>query len=169
MSIIIGLDPGSLLTGYGIIQFDGKNHKYIAHGVVKNFSKESISARLLRIGTELEIVFGKYQPQAIVVEKIFLGKNADSAFKLGHARGVALYHAQKAGAQVYEYAAREVKKGITGYGAAEKEQVRFLVKNFLKITAEIEIDAADALALAIYHSQRVDIDRKINTMTLEVL
>jgi crossover junction endodeoxyribonuclease RuvC len=175
MSIIIGLDPGSLFTGYGVVQinpdqYDGRNPTYITHGVIKNTSKDEMSSRLLKIGEELAKVFANHQPKAVVVEKIFLGKNVDSAFKLGHVRGVAIYHAQKMGAEVHEYAAREVKKGITGYGAAEKEQVRFLVTNYLKISQKIEIDAADALALAIYHSQRVDIVTKISrNLTLNPL
>ncbi len=162
MSIVIGLDPGSLFTGYGVVSCNGTALVYVDHGVVLNNSKTQMPQRLLKIGEELQRVFEKYKPEAVVVEKIFLGKNVDSAFKLGHVRGVALYHAQKMGAQVIEYAAREVKKGITGYGAAQKEQVRLLVKNYLQIHLKIEIDAADALALAIYHAQRMDVLRKIS-------
>lgn len=160
--IIIGLDPGSIFTGYGVIEYNGKDVKYIAHGVIKNTSSTEFSKRLHKIGEELSEVFKTHKPTCVVVEKIFLGKNVDSAFKLGHVRGVALYEAQKVKAKVKEYAAREVKKGITGYGAAEKEQVRFLVLNYLKIKENIQIDAADALALAIYHSQRADIDEKLS-------
>jgi crossover junction endodeoxyribonuclease RuvC len=160
--IIVGLDPGSLFTGYGVVEYDGRNVKYIDHGVIKNTSTTAMSKRLVKIGEELREVFKKHKPSHVVVERIFLGKNVDSAFKLGHVRGVAMYEAQKINANVIEYAAREVKKGITGYGAAEKEQVRFLVLNYLKIKENIQIDAADALALAIYHSQRVDIDEKLS-------
>ena len=160
--IIIGLDPGSLFTGYGVVEYDGRNVKYIDHGVIKNTSAVEMSKRLLKIGNELSKIFKKHNPTHVVVERIFLGKNVDSAFKLGHVRGVAFYEAQKNNAKVVEYAAREVKKGITGYGAAEKEQVRFLVLNYLKIKENIQIDAADALALAIYHSQRADIDEKLS-------
>lgn len=160
--IIIGLDPGSVFTGYGVIEYDGRTVKYLAHGVIKNNSKEDFSKRLLKIGAELSEVFGKFGPTHVVVERIFLGKNVDSAFKLGHVRGVAFYEARKVQAEVVEYAAREVKKGITGYGAAEKEQVRLLVLNYLKIKENIQIDASDALALAIYHSQRAEIDKKLS-------
>ncbi|MES2770220.1 MAG: crossover junction endodeoxyribonuclease RuvC [Bdellovibrionota bacterium] len=160
--IIIGLDPGSLFTGFGVIEYDGRNVKYIDHGVIKNSSGVDFAIRLHKIGEELSRVFAKYKPAHVVVEKIFLGKNVDSAFKLGHVRGVAFYEAHKIKAQVKEYAAREVKKGITGYGAAEKEQVRFLVLNYLKLKENIQIDAADALALAIYHSQRADIEEKLS-------
>lgn len=165
--IIIGLDPGSLFTGYGVVKYDGRNVTYIHHGVIKNSSNTEISNRLVKIGKELLALFEEYKPTHVVVEKIFLGKNVDSAFKLGHVRGVALYEAQKVNAKVVEYAAREVKKGITGYGAAEKEQVRYLVLNYLKIKENIQIDAADALALAIYHSQRADIDEKLSRNTRE--
>jgi crossover junction endodeoxyribonuclease RuvC len=160
--IIIGLDPGSLFTGYGVIEYDGRNVKYLNHGVIKNTSAIEMSKRLVKIGEELKSLFEKYKPSQVVVEKIFLGKNVDSAFKLGQVRGVAIYEAQKTNVKVVEYAAREVKKGITGFGAAEKEQVRFLVLNYLKIKENIQIDAADALALAIYHSQRVDIVEKLS-------
>lgn len=160
--IIIGLDPGSLFTGYGVIKFEKGNLQHLDHGVIKNTSSTDISKRLRKIGEELSVVFQKYNPTCVVVEKVFLGKNVDSAFKLGHVRGVAFYEAERVNAQVVEYAAREVKKGITGYGAAEKEQVRYLVSNFLKIKEEIQIDAADALALAVYHSQRAEIDAKLS-------
>ncbi len=160
--IIVGLDPGSLFTGYGVIRYEGGNLQYLHHGVIKNTSSTDMSKRLLKIGAELSDIFHKFNPTCVVVEKIFLGKNVDSAFKLGHVRGVAFYEAQKISAKVVEYAAREVKKGITGYGSAEKEQVRFLVANYLKIKEDIQIDAADALALAVYHSQRADIDAKLS-------
>ena len=108
--IVIGLDPGSLFTGYGVVEFDGRNVKYLDHGVIKNSSSSEISSRLHKIGEELSLVFNKYKPACVVVEKIFLGKNVDSAIKLGHVRGGALYEAQKVNAKVCEYAAREVKK-----------------------------------------------------------
>ena len=165
--IIIGLDPGSLFTGFGVIEYDGRNVKYLDHGVIKNSSGVEFSVRLHKIGEELSKVFAKHKPTCVVVEKIFLGKNVDSAFKLGHVRGVAFYEAQKVKAQVKEYTAREVKKGISGYGAAEKEQIRFLVLNYLKIKENIQIDAADALALAIYHSQRADIEEKLSRNLLQ--
>lgn len=160
--IIIGLDPGSINTGVGVIEYAGGNIRYLYHGVIKNPAGTDLSKRLHKIGEELAAIFAQYKPSHVVVEKIFLGKNVDSAFKLGHVRGVAFYEAQKSKATVVEYAAREVKKGITGYGAAEKEQVRFLVLNYLKLKENIQIDAADALALAIYHSQRADINAKLS-------
>ncbi len=160
--VIVGLDPGSRHTGYGVISFDGKNIQYIAHGVISNNPKKEFASRLAVIGEELSRVLKKHKPSHVVVEKIFLGKNVDSAFKLGHVRGVAFCEATRLGAKIVEYSAREVKKGITGYGAAEKEQVRFLVQNYLKIQQNIPVDAADALALAIYHSQRADIVAKLS-------
>lgn len=168
--IIIGLDPGSRFTGYGVISFDGRNVQHLDHGVITNSASTNLANRLRVIGEELSSVFAQHKPNHVVVEKIFVGKNVDSAFKLGHVRGVAFYEACRAGAFVAEYTAREVKKGISGYGAAEKEQIRFLICNYLKIQANIQIDAADALALAIYHSQRADIDAKLSrNMTENVL
>jgi crossover junction endodeoxyribonuclease RuvC len=160
--LIIGLDPGSLNFGYGVIRAQGSDIYHITHGVIKNASSDPMPDRIFKISRQLSEVFQEYRPQYAVVEKIFLAKNADSAFKLGHVRGVAILEAMKAQSQVSEYAAREVKKGISGFGGSDKSQIRFMVRHLLGLPDLQQYDAADALALAIFHSQRVDIARKID-------
>lgn len=160
--LIIGLDPGSLNFGYGIIKVHGSDLTHVAHGVIKNTSSTPMPDRILKISQELMAVFTQHRPEHAVIEKIFLAKNADSAFKLGHVRGVGILECIRSGATVTEYAAREVKKGISGFGGAEKSQVLFMVQHLLGISDLHQYDAADALALAIYHSQRVDVAQKMN-------
>ncbi len=103
----------------------------------------------------METLMKKYKPQQVSVEKIFLGKNADSAFKLGHARGVSMYESAKGGAEIFEYATRVVKKGIVGTGAADKDQVKMAVMRLLNIKAIQQVDASDALALAVFHAYQI--------------
>lgn len=160
--LIIGLDPGSLNFGYGVIRAKGSDIYHVAHGVIKNTSADPMPDRILKISQKLSEVFHEHKPEHAVVEKIFLAKNADSAFKLGHVRGVAILEAMKANCQVAEYAAREVKKGISGFGGSDKSQILFMVRHLLGLPDLQQYDAADALALAIFHSQRVDIARKMD-------
>ncbi len=110
------------------------------------------------MGIEVSSLIQSFKPDIVVVERIFLGKNADSAFKLGHIRGVCLFGAAQAGAQIVEYAARSVKKGITGNGAAEKEQVQMIVFAALGIKGPAQMDASDALALAFYHARNMEVE-----------
>ncbi len=150
--IILGIDPGSRFLGFAAIEVDSNRRmKPIEYGVLKFDSKENLSQRLLEIGEGVRDLMKSYQPQHVSLEKIFLGKNADSAFKLGHARGVVIYEALKSKAEVFEYATRAVKKGITGSGAAEKDHVRIVVQNLLKLPPVKSLDASDALAMACYH------------------
>ena len=100
-------------------------------------------------------MFEKFKPDHLSLEKLFLGKNADSAFKMGHARGVVIYESLLANCQVYEYATRVVKKGITGNGGAEKEHVRLVVLNMLQIGPVKSLDASDALAMACFHATQL--------------
>jgi crossover junction endodeoxyribonuclease RuvC len=150
--IILGIDPGSRFLGYAAIQVDlNRQMKPLEYGVLKFDAKEELTERLLEIGTGIRDLMLTYKPQHISIEKIFLGKNADSAFKLGHARGVVIYEALSAGCKVFEYATRSVKKGITGNGGAEKDHVRMVVQNLLKLPPVKSLDASDALAMACYH------------------
>lgn len=161
MPIILGVDPGSQITGYGLLNTSQTYPSYINHGILKAPGKTSFSQRLLYISQGVQQILLQYKPDVVVVEKIFLGKNADSAFKLGHARGAILTQCAAQNIPIVEYAARLVKKGITGNGAASKDQVRLLVQNMLKIPSIKEIDAADALSLALFHSQRIDVQDKL--------
>ena len=152
--IVLGLDPGSAYTGYGVIRIDesGEVH-HVMHGVVALKKGLSLADKLVRLDTELEKLMNQYKPSEVAVEKIFLGKNADSAFKLGHVRGVCMMQAKKHGADIFEYAPRRVKKIVTGFGAADKDQVRWMVLSLLKIKSSEKDDATDALALAVCHSR----------------
>ncbi len=157
--IILGIDPGSRITGFGLIQVTGSGSaariSHLSHGVIQMDPKDSFPARMKELGEAMEQILEKYKPAQVVIEKIFLGKNADSAFKLGHARGVALYESAKFGSEIIEYATRSVKQGITGTGGASKEEVQTCLQRLLKIKAISRIDASDALALATFHAFRI--------------
>jgi crossover junction endodeoxyribonuclease RuvC len=150
MAIIIGIDPGTRVTGYGVICAEGDRLSGIECGVIALNEKESLAQRLAELSKNLTEIFVRFKPQEVVVERIFMGKNADSAFKLGHARGVCLQAAGLFGAPVFEYATRSVKKAVTGNGAAEKEHVKLVVENLLGLRSDF-LDASDALALAVTH------------------
>lgn len=168
MAIILGVDPGTHNTGYGIVEILNSGIVHVDHGTLKA-TERSLEFRLEFIGSSLQELFKKYRPQSIAVESIFLGKNADSAFKLGHARGVVLYEAAVHKIPVVEYAAREVKKGMTGHGNAEKEQVRNFVLNLLKLSSNKSLDSTDALALAVYHAQRFELRATLKSRGLDFL
>jgi crossover junction endodeoxyribonuclease RuvC len=153
---IIGLDPGSRITGFGVLVKRPGGWSHAEHGVVQTPEKISFAERLAFIARELRPVFKRWPGATTVVERIFLGKNPDSAFKLGHARGICLLLAAESGSPVFEYAARSVKKIVTGQGGADKEHVRLVVTQWLKTTIEGRMDASDALALAICHTREMD-------------
>jgi crossover junction endodeoxyribonuclease RuvC len=151
MAIIIGIDPGSLITGYGLVGEFGGVLKCVAYGVLHASPKLAFSERLLKIGLGLEEIFSKYQPEAVALERVFFGRNVDSLTKLGQARGVCLYEAAKAGVKVFEYAPTEIKMSIVGHGRAQKDQVQFMVRGLLGLPPMDRFDMSDALALAIHH------------------
>lgn len=163
MAVILGLDPGSKCTGYGLISFDSSGFSCRHYGTIAIPSKLILPEKLLYLKNALQSVFCEFQPSIFVIEKIFLGKNVDSVFKLGHIRGVCLMLAQEQNCLVYEYAARKVKKMVTGSGAATKAHTAFVVKKFLSLSSdkEIPLDASDALALAISHCQQMVVDDKL--------
>ena len=159
MSVVIGIDPGSRFTGIGVLQCAGPDPVYLHHEVIRVPDGLEFAARLFHIAGELNRVFDHFKPQQTVVERIFLGKNADSAFKLGHARGVILMTAAAHGSQVFEYAARSVKKSVAGSGAATKEHVAMVVSRLLGVRTELPLDAADALSMAICHSRGMQLEK----------
>lgn len=164
--LILGLDPGSRHTGVGIIQVDGDQFKHIHHGVIHLREDWPLHKRLHVLHTELGMILAHWPVGTVVVEKVFFGKNADSAFKLGHARGVCLLAAATSGAKVEEYAARFVKKCITGSGAADKRQVQLMILNLLRLkpSRELEFDATDALSLAVTHARMRETGERIRRL-----
>lgn len=156
---ILGIDPGSQVTGFGLINVTAEGlMKHVTHGVIAPPSKLEFYERLSILAGEIEALIEKVKPDIVVVERIFLGKNADSAFKLGHVRGVAVAAALKAGCSLTEYAARAVKKGVTGNGAASKEQVQVILYAALGLRGlPAKLDASDALALAFYHARNLEV------------
>ncbi len=150
MKMIMGLDPGSHKTGFGVIQVE-RELQAIASGVIDIPRNLSFPKKLAYLQEALRELLVSHPPHCVVVEKIFFGKNADSAFKLGHVRGVCLAQVAQAQKIFKEYAARTVKKAITGYGGASKEHVQLIVRETLGIQETLREDASDALALALTH------------------
>jgi crossover junction endodeoxyribonuclease RuvC len=161
--LILGLDPGSRHTGYGLIAVRGEHMVHVACGVIDLPEKHSLHERLRILHQELSALFARFPVRVVAIEKIFLGKNADSAFKLGHARGVCLLAAAQNSARIEEYAARFVKKCITGFGAADKQQVQMMIFNWLRIQpVELAFDATDALSLAVTYARMSDVSRRMS-------
>lgn len=150
MQRILGIDPGSRVTGYGVLDIKSNNINYVASGCVRA-TGEAFPERLKQIFTGLSEVAAVYQPDLLAIEQIFMHKNADSALKLGQARGAAICAGVASNLPVFEYPSRVVKKAIVGKGAADKVQVRHMVKYLLRITGALQIDASDALAVALCH------------------
>ncbi|MGR9086894.1 MAG: crossover junction endodeoxyribonuclease RuvC [Gammaproteobacteria bacterium] len=148
---ILGIDPGSRLTGYGIIENLPRGYRYIASGSI-HCKTDHFPDRLKEIFDSMREVIELYRPDVTAIEQVFMHKNADSALKLGQARGAAICAAHTAGLPVYEYAARQVKQALVGKGNAEKTQVQHMVKILLGIQGDLQIDASDALGLCLCHS-----------------
>ena len=150
MSIILGIDPGSRVTGFGLVQTDGKAPTYIASGCIRVKQRETAD-RLLEIAEGIAEVIERYQPTESAIERIFMFYSADSALKLGQARGVAMVALAQQELTVAEYTAKQVKQAVVGYGGADKTQVQHMVKQLLSLSAVPQADAADALAIALCH------------------
>lgn len=151
MTLILGIDPGSRFTGYGIINVTGNRFEHIASGCIR-VATSALPVRLKQIFVELCLVIEEFSPQEAAIEEVFMGKNASSALKLGQARGSAIVACVHHELEVSEYSARKVKQAVVGYGAADKIQVQHMVKALLHLQGKIQEDAADALAVAICHS-----------------
>lgn len=153
MSVILGIDPGTRVTGFALLKDTGDGLKCLQFGTIDLQRETSFARRLKVLAEKIEALITP-EVHSVVVEKIFLGKNADSAFKLGHARGVCMAVAAKAGCEVFEYAARQVKKTLTGHGGADKKQVQMWVREELALPrSPMPLDASDALALAVCHAR----------------
>ncbi|MBU1311957.1 MAG: crossover junction endodeoxyribonuclease RuvC, partial [Gammaproteobacteria bacterium] len=145
MNIILGIDPGSRLTGYGVVRQIGMQFEYVASGCIRLSTSDLLPERLLDIFNGVSEIISQTQPTIFAIEQVFMARNADSALKLGQARGAAIVAAKHAGLQVYEYSARQVKQSVVGTGAADKAQVQHMVRSLLKLPANPQADAADAL------------------------
>lgn len=157
---VLGIDPGSIVTGYGVVEKDSGSLLHVADGTVRAKGSRNLPERLPPIFDGLQEVIMEYQPDAVAIESIFFAKNVKSAAILGHARGVALLAAAKAQLAVFEYSPMEVKQSVVGYGAATKEQVQKMVKALLRTDHLPTSDAADALAVAICHIHHQRIQHK---------
>lgn len=150
---ILGIDPGSRKTGFGVLDFTGDEPAYVASGVVSS-AEGSFPDRLRQIFNAVGEIVVEYRPQVVAIESVFMHKNAGSALKLGHARSAALCATFGYDVDVYEYAPREIKQAIVGTGAATKEQVQHMVISLLRLDAPPSLDAADALAAALCHGHQ---------------
>lgn len=148
---ILGIDPGTLRTGFGVVESRGSSYVHLHSGVIAPGRKDVLPAKLHRIYTGLREVIDSLAPHAVAVEQIFTHRNARSALLLGHARGIALLAAAECGLPIFEYAPAVVKKAVTGYGRADKQQVMQMVSMLLGLAAPLAEDASDALAVAICH------------------
>lgn len=149
---ILGIDPGSRVTGYGVIEKEGDHLHHILHGEVKPSKDSLLSAVLISIYRDLSVLIGQTTPDAIAVENIFYGKNVRSLIKQAQVRGLVIFTGANLGIPVFEYSPLEIKQAVVGYGRAEKRQVQVMVKAILKLPSLPPADAADALAVAVCHA-----------------
>ena len=149
---ILGIDPGSETTGWGVIEDDGRGYRLVECGTVRASTAQKFPARLLRIANALEEIIQRHNPDACAIEDGFLATNVKVTLKLGQVRGVAMLVAERAALEIHEYSPRLVKQTVVGHGNAEKFQIQQMVKTLLSLASVPEPhDAADALAVAICH------------------
>ncbi|MDX9714739.1 MAG: crossover junction endodeoxyribonuclease RuvC [Dissulfurispiraceae bacterium] len=160
---ILGIDPGSVKCGYGIISMpdrkaglsntsiSGRHYQYVSSGIITMHPTKLLHVRLKELYESLSELIAEYQPDEIAVEKMFFAKGIKAALSLGHTRGVVLAAAASTGLHIHEYSPLEVKKAVVGYGKAEKSQVQIMVRQLLGINKQLTPDSADALAIAICH------------------
>jgi crossover junction endodeoxyribonuclease RuvC len=161
---VLGIDCGSVRTGYGIVESDGVGHRMIAAGAICTDTRRPFDRRLLEIWVGLKGLIAEHAPECAAVEEVFSAANVKSALKLAQARGVALLAAAEAGLEVAEYSPLEIKTSVVGYGRAEKGQVKMMVHSLLRLSEEVTSeDACDALAVAICHATRESTRRRLAT------
>jgi crossover junction endodeoxyribonuclease RuvC len=159
--IILGIDPGSVVTGYGVLESSSAGIRHIRSGSIAPANKMPFFDRLVVIYDQLVGIIEETQPTHVAIEEIFKAYNVDSLIKLGHARGVACLAARKAGIPLYEYSALAVKKSLVGYGMATKDQVAWMVKKILTLQDPLRNDTTDALAIAICHTHSIKIQERL--------
>jgi crossover junction endodeoxyribonuclease RuvC len=149
-SLVLGIDPGTAVTGYGVVAFDGRTATLVECGVIRTTPRDPLPQRLLEVHEGIEEIIARHRPDTVAVEDVFYAKNVRTTIVLGHARGVILLAAQRAALTIVEYPPAEIKKAITGTGAATKEQVQFMVARLLRLkSAPQPADAADGVAAAL--------------------
>ena len=149
---ILGIDPGTRITGYGIIDVEGNRLRHVDNGIVKTRSSDPLPVSLKAIYDGLTVVLKEFSPETVAIEQVFLAKNPKAALNLGHARGTADKASVNLNLEVHEYSALQVKSAVVGYGHAAKQQVQHMVKTLLNLPEVAQEDAADALAVAICHA-----------------
>lgn len=152
ITTILGIDPGSRITGFGIIRSNGLKHAYVTSGCIRT-SATNLATKLQEIYDGIREIIFTYQPEQAAVEQVFMHQNPGSALKLGQARGAAIVVAAVHQLSIAEYSARQIKQSVVGYGAAKKDQVQHMIKSILSLSGLPQADAADALAVAICHAQ----------------
>jgi crossover junction endodeoxyribonuclease RuvC len=150
MPIILGVDPGSRITGYGVIKCQGRQQIYLGSGCIRT-QADDLPSRLKIIFDGISEIIAQYQPDEFAIERVFMAKNADSALKLGQARGAAIVAATNANLPVSEYSATQIKSAVVGTGRAQKSQVQHMIQQILKLSSAPQADAADALGVAVCH------------------
>ncbi len=177
MTIILGIDPGSRLTGYGVIQKKGRSFTYLGSGCIRTVSAkkealtgdEELGARLQTIFAGVSELIVQFKPDMFAIEQVFMARNPDSALKLGQARGAAIVAATNSGLTIAEYSARQIKQSVVGTGAADKTQVQQMVKSILKLSSTPQADAADALAVALCHGHSHELLSKMSHQASKVV
>jgi crossover junction endodeoxyribonuclease RuvC len=157
---ILGIDPGSQRTGFGVIECGSGNNKSLVHGCIAAGSSGSLNERLRRIFEGVQELIDHYRPDEVAIERVFVNRNVESALKLGHARGAALCAVPSA-TPVFEYTPRAVKLAVVGFGGAEKLQVAHMIRTLLTLKEKLSADASDALAVAVCHANT----RRVHALT----
>lgn len=160
---ILGIDPGSSVTGYGVIDQIGSKLLHVKNGEISVSSNLTFPQSLKRIYDNLQRIITDHSPDAIAVEDLFFYKNVKTALKLGHARGIAILAGVNAGLDVYEYSPLEIKQAVVGYGRATKDQIQMMVMNLLNLEKPVSFDASDALAVGICHIHSMKMKNLLNS------
>ncbi len=167
--IILGIDPGTVTTGYGIILLKANQVECLDYGVISAPKNLNLSQRVYYIHCELRKLYKKYKPHHTAIEKVFFGKNPETAFKLGHIFAVCLLESERQGSEFFEYASRFVKKSVTFSGNSSKTLVQEFVTNIFSLKKDKKLDATDALAVALCHSrycQRMNVQKQLEKVAL---
>ena len=162
---VLGIDPGTRHLGWGVVERQGTRLVHIAHGVIDTDTEQGLAPRLVEIDDALEVVIAEHRPQIGAIESLFFSKDAQSAAKLGHARGVVLLRLTRAGLTLHEYPPALVKRTIAGRGAADKRQVAMVITAMLQLGEPPRSDAADALAIAVTHLQAAGFHSAVSAAT----